>query len=154
MLRRSLLIMFLLFAFLALIVPTFAQDATPEPTATPLAVIIDYPADLTIPVPTTVPTVTPAPIVVEQPSGTSLLLDKLFNVLLLGAVVFLAFKQSALIPPDVLDSVMVKLFEYGKQVTTQIPGDADDRLLSITEEVIRRWIKEEQAKQNPPPSVN
>lgn len=140
MLRRSLLIMFLLFLFLSLIAPTFAQDATPEPAATAIV--------------TPAPVVTPVPVVVEQPGATSLLLDKAFNVLLLLAVVFLAFKQAALIPPAVLDNVMGKLFDYAKQVTTQIPGDADDTLLSITEEVIRRWIKEEQAKQNPPSSVN
>ncbi len=140
MLRRFVPIMMILIIFLAFVLPTLAQDATAEPT--PQAVIIDYPADGTLPV------------VVEQPSAISLLLDKGFNVLLLLAVVFLAFKQSALIPPDVLDNVMSKLFVYAKEVTTQIPGNADDTLLSITEEVIRRWIKEEQAKQNPPPSVN
>lgn len=140
MLRRFIPIMMILIIFLAFVLPTLAQDATAEPT--PQAVIIDYPADGTLPV------------VVEQPSAISLLLDKGFNVLLLLAVVFLAFKQSALIPPDVLDNVMSKLFVYAKEVTTQIPGTADDTLLSITEEVIRRWIKEEQAKQNPPPSVN
>jgi hypothetical protein len=134
--------MFLLLVFLALFIPTFAQDATPEPAAT---VVVN---------PTVEPVVTPAPVVIEQPSGLSILLDKGFNVLLLLAVVFLAFKQSALIPPDVLDNVMSKLFVYAKEVTTKIPGNADDVLLGITEEVIRRWIKEEQAKQNPPPSVN
>lgn len=142
MLRKVLPIMFLLLVFLALFIPTFAQDATPEPAAT---VVVN---------PTVEPVVTPAPVVIEQPSGLSILLDKGFNVLLLLAVVFLAFKQSALIPPDVLDNVMSKLFVYAREVTTKIPGDADDTLLSITEEVIRRWIKEEQAKQNPPPSVN
>lgn len=139
MLRRFIPIMLILIIFLAFVLPTLAQDATAEPTQ---AVIIDYPADVT------------QPVVVEQPSAISLLLDKGFNVLLLLAVVFLAFKQSALIPPDVLDNVMSKLFTYAREVTTQIPGNADDTLLSITEEVIRRWIKEEQAKQNPPPSVN
>lgn len=149
MLRRVLPIMFILCLWFLLVLPVFAQDVTTEPAAT---AVVNPTVE---PVVTLVPTETPVPVVIEQPSTLSTLLDKLFNVLLLLAVVFLAFKQANLIPPAVLDSVMVKLFEYGKAVTATIPGDADDTLLSITEEVIRRWIKEEQAKQNPTtPSVN
>jgi hypothetical protein len=141
--------MFILCLWFLLVLPVFAQDVTTEPAATV------HTTATVEPVVTLAPTETPAPVVIEQPSTLSTLLDKLFNVLLLLAVVFLAFKQANLIPPAVLDSVMVKLFEYGKAVTATIPGDADDTLLSITEEVIRRWIKEEQAKQNPTtPSVN
>lgn len=148
--RGQILIMLLLSVLLfMLVMPAFAQDATPEPAAT---VVVNPTVE---PVVTVSPTETPAPVVIEQPSTLSTLLDKLFNVLLLLAVVFLAFKQANLIPPAVLDSVMVKLFEYGRAVTANIPGDADDTLLSITEEVVRRWIKEEQAKQTPTtPSVN
>ena len=143
---RLLPIMFILFVILALVMPVAAQDLvtnTPDVVATVEATLV-------------APVETPAPVIVEQPSPMRELMDTVFDVVLLFAVVFLAFKQSNLIPPKVLDSVMEKLFGYAKGVTTQIPGDADDRLLAITEEVIRRWVREEHAKMQPPttPSVN
>jgi hypothetical protein len=99
--------------------------------------------------------VAPMPPVLEQPTNTSLILDKLFSVLLLLAVVFLAFKQSNLIPPNVLDNVMVKLFDFAKEVTSTTATTADDEFIDITEEVVRRWIKDEQAKHSgTTPSVN
>lgn len=141
--------LFLIILLLALIVVSaqavWAQDFTTNTPAGEAVVTVE-------PLPTTPPDVPP----VETPSTTSLLIDKIFDIVMLIAVVVLAFKQAALIPPQVLDSVMEKLFGYAKGVTTQIPGDADDRLLSITEEVFRRWIREEQAKLQPPtkPSIN
>jgi hypothetical protein len=56
MLRRFIPIMMILIIFLAFVLPTLAQDATAEPT--PQAVIIDYPADGTLPVATAEPTQT------------------------------------------------------------------------------------------------
>jgi hypothetical protein len=140
---RLLPIMFILFIVLALVMPVAAQDLV---TNTPAGEVVST-AEVTEVAPVETPVL---PIVVEAPSATSQLIDKLFDVVLLFAVVFLAFKQSNLIPPAVLDSVMEKLFGYAKGVTTQIPGDADDRLLAITEEVIRRWVREEHAKLPPP----
>jgi hypothetical protein len=144
---RLLPIMFILIFALLVGMPIAAQDlVTNTPVAEVEATINGTPVEATL----IAPVETPAPVVVEQPSVSSQLIDKLFDVVLLFAVVFLAFKQSNLIPPSVLDSVMEKLFGYAKGVATQIPGDADDRLLAITEEVIRRWVREEQAKLPPP----
>jgi hypothetical protein len=99
--------------------------------------------------------VAPMPPVLEQPSNTSLILDKLFMGVLLLAVVILSFKTSNLIPPGVVDSVAEKLFAFAKDVTGKTATTADDEIVKITEEVVRRWIKDEQAKHSgTTPSVN
>ena len=149
MLRKSFPIILLITLVLMLVsLPAHAQDQL---------LFTNTPAPIVGTDPTVEPDVivAPMPPVLEQPSNTSLILDKLFSVLLLLAVVFLAFKQSNLIPPNVLDNVMVKLFDFAKEVTSTTATTADDEFINITEEVVRRWIKDEQAKHSgTTPSVN
>ena len=149
MLRKSFPIILLLTLVLMLVsLPAHAQDQL---------LFTNTPAPIVGTDPTVEPdvVVAPMPPVLEQPSNTSLILDKLFSVLLLLAVVFLAFKQSNLIPPNVLDNVMVMLFDFAKEVTSTTATTADDEFINITEEVVRRWIKDEQAKHSgTTPSVN
>lgn len=152
MLRKSFLIIPLLALVVLLVLGSLAPVAAQDQllfTNTPAPIVG---TDPTVAAPDVV---SPLPPVLEQPSNTSVLLDKLFSVLLLLAVVFLAFKQSALIPPNVLDNVMVKLFDFAKEVTSATATTADDQFIEITEEVVRRWIKDEQAKHSgTTPSVN
>ncbi len=152
MLRKSFPIILLLTLVLMLVsLPAHAQDQL---------LYTNTPAPIVGADPTVEPDVivAPMPPVLEQPSNTSLILDKLFMGVLLLAVVILSFKTSNLIPPDVVDSVAEKLFAFAKDVTGKTATTTDDEIVKITEEVVRRWIKDEQGRlsgnANSGPSVN
>ena len=147
MLRKSFPIILLLTLVLMLVsLPAHAQDQF---------LFTNTPAPIVGTDPTVAPDVVSVPVVSEQPSNTSLIIDKLFMGVLLLAVVILSFKTSNLIPPDVVDKVAEKLFAFAKDVTGKTATTADDEIIKITEEVVRRWIKDEQAKHSgTTPSVN
>jgi len=115
-----------------------AQD-TPTPEG---STVVELP-----PVATVAPVVVvPAPDPVPAPEGINWP-DKLLEAGLAIAVVLLAFKQGKLIPPETVDSVLVRFFELVKSVTATTETPLDDTLVGVTEDVVRKLVQQELAKQ-------
>lgn len=93
---------------------------------------------------------------VEQPSPFAGLGDHIFELVLLVAVVILAFNTKNLIPAELVDKVMEKGFGYAKEVTSKTATTLDDEAVAVTEDILRRIVKDELAKRgdNPTASIN
>ena len=140
----ELLVVVAIIAILAAILfPVFAQDATEAPTPAPeVTEVVQLPP---------VATDTPVIVVNNPPAtgteGSSLLLHFALEGVLTFAVIFLALKQSKLIPPETVDSVLARFFELVKGVTAKTETPLDDTLVTITEDVVRKLIQQEIQKQ-------
>lgn len=137
---------------LLIVFPVFAQDTPDAPTPTVEAVASVTPDATEVVIVPPVATVEPPVIVVNNPpdSGTesnSMLLHFLLEGVLTAAVVFMAVKQGKLIPPETVDKVLVRFFEMVKSVTVKTETPIDDTIASISEEMLRKMVQQELAKQ-------
>ncbi len=73
--------------------------------------------------------------------------DKLIEAGFALAVVFLALKQGTLLPPETVDGVLARFFELVKSVTAKTETPLDDTVVGITEDVVRKLVQQELAKQ-------
>lgn len=125
-----------------------AQDVTATPAVTEVVVLPPVLTDVPVEV-----TAQPKPpvIVVNNPPATTDNInwaDKFLEMGLALAVVFLAIKQGKLIPPETVDNVLGRFFELVKGITAKTETPLDDSLVGVTEEVIRKLVKQELAKQS------
>lgn len=111
---------------------TLAQDATEAATAEPTAVVVP---------------VTPAP--VPQPAdNTALILETLKELVLIAALIVLAFKVAGLVTADVMDKALARGFDLAKELADTTPTPIDNELLKIAQPIISKLIADELAKRD------
>jgi len=117
---------------------TLAQDATLV-TNTPQAAAT---AEVTLE-----PVTTHAP--VTQPAdNTALILETLKELVLIAALIVLAFKTAGLVTADVLDKALARGFDLAKGLADISPTPIDNELLKIAQPIISKIIDDELAKRD------
>lgn len=130
--------MLILVGFLMMGSLTLAQDATLV-TNTPQAAAT---AEATLE-----PVTTPAP--ASQPAdNTALILATVKELVLIAALIVLAFKTAGLVTPDVLDKALARGFDLAKGLADISPTPIDNRLLEIAQPIISKIIDDELAKRD------